>query len=317
MPEELRCSSLGASERFRDSCPGRYLGGSRFAALVLGTTVLVAVGSRAAYAQDASPPPRRPEEPPEKAQCLSAHEEAQTARIARHFGEARTKLRACAREECPGLVRDDCVNWLGELAKISPSVIVDADVDGQQAPSTRVYLDGTLLVDHLDGQAVELDPGVHKFRFEVQGFSPQEQDVVVSEGVQGRVIAANFHHDLREPPLAPRAALATRPVPASALISSVVALTGVASTAVFGALAISEKSSLSQSCAPFCSDSQVGAVRGYAVAADISAGVAAAAAAFAGYFFLTRPEQSRRSSVSFTPAPLPQHGGLLAARLSF
>jgi hypothetical protein len=252
-----------------------------------------------------------------KAQCLTAHEEAQTARIARHFGEARTKLRACAREECPGLVRADCVNWLGDLAKISPSVIVDADVDGQQAPSTRVYLDGTLLVDHLDGQAVELDPGVHRFRFEVPGFSPQEQDVVVSEGVQGRVVAASFHHDVREPAPAPRAVPAARPIPSTVLISAAVALTGVASTAVFGALAISKKSSLSESCAPFCTDSQVGVVRGYALAADVSAGVAAAAAALAGYLFFTRPEQSRRSSFSFTPALLPEHGGLLAARLFF
>jgi hypothetical protein len=283
---------------------------------VLGTTVLVAVGSSAAQAQE-SPSARQPEEPGVKAQCLSAHEEAQTARIARHFGEARTKLRACAREECPGLVRADCVNWLGDLAKISPSVIVDADVDGQQAPSTRVYLDGTLLVDHLDGQAVELDPGAHRFRFEVPGFPPQEEDIVVSEGVQGRVVAASFHHEVREPPPAPRVVPAPRPIPSPVLISAVVALTGVASTAIFGALAISEKSSLSQSCAPFCTDSQVGALHGYALAADVSAGVAAAAAALAGYFFFTRPEQSRRSSVSFSPAPLPEHGALLAARLLF
>jgi hypothetical protein len=278
--------------------------------------LLVALGSNAAHAQESSPPPQ-PVEPQEKAQCLSAHEEAQAARIARHFGEARTQLRACAREECPGLVRADCVNWLGELAKISPSVIVDADVDGQQAPSTRVYVDGTLLVDHLDGKAAELDPGIHKFRFEVPGFPPQEQDVVVSEGVQGRVVVANFHRDVRAAPAAARATLAPRPIPSTVLIGATVAVVGIASTAVFGALAISEKSSLSQSCGPFCSDSQLGTVHGYALAADISAGVAAAAAALAGYLFLTRPEQSRRTSVSFAPAPLPGNGGLLAARLFF
>jgi hypothetical protein len=209
------------------------------------------------------------------------------------------------------------VNWLGELAKISPSVIVDADVDGQQAPSTRVYVDGTLLVDHLDGKAAELDPGMHKFRFEVPGFPPQEQDVVVSEGVQGRIVVANFHRDVRERTAAPHPAPAPRPIPSTALISGAVALAAVASTAVFGALAMSEKSSLSQSCGPFCSDSQLGTLRGYALAADISAGVAAAAAALAGYLVLTRPEQPRRSSVSLVAAPLPGTGALLAARLFF
>jgi hypothetical protein len=286
------------------------------AALVLGATVLVAVGSNAALAQE-SPAPPRSEEPQEKAECLSAHEEAQEARIARHFGEARTKLRACAREQCPGLVRADCVNWLGDLAKIFPSVIVDADVDGQQVPSTRVYLDGALLVDHLDGKAVELDPGVHQFRFEVPGFPPQEQDVVVSEGVQGRVVVANLHREVREPSPAPRPTPLMRPIPSTVWISGVVALAGAASTVVFGALAVSEKSSLSQSCAPFCSDSQLGALHGYALAADISAGVAAVSAAIAGYFFFARPEQPRRSSVSFAAAPLPGNGGLLGARVLF
>jgi len=278
--------------------------------------VLIAVGSNAAHAQE-STAPRQPEEPQAKAQCLSAHEQAQEARIARHFGEARTKLRVCAREECPGLVQADCVNWLGDLAKIFPSVIVDADVDGQQVPSTRVYLDGALLVDHLDGKAVELDPGVHKLRFEVPGFPPQEQEVVVSEGVQGRVVVANLHRDIRESSSPPRAAPALRRIPSTVLLSGVVALTGVTSTAILGALAISEKSSLSQSCAPFCSDAQLDTLRGYALAADISAGVAAVAAALAGYLYLKRPEQPLRSSVSFAPGPLPGGGGLLAARLFF
>lgn len=277
---------------------------------------LAALASNVARAQEPSTP-SQPEEPQEKAQCLRAHEEAQSARIARHFGEARTQLRACAREECPGLVRADCVNWLGDLAKVFPSVIVDAEVDGKQAPSTRVYVDGTLLVDHLDGKPAELDPGIHKLRFEVPGFPPQEQDVVVSEGVQGKVVVANFQRDVGEPAPARRPAPAPRPIPSTAWISGAVALAGVASTAIFGALAMSEKSSLSQSCGPFCSDSQLGTLRGYALAADISVGVAGVAAALAGYLVLTRPEQSRRSSVSFAPTPLPGNGGLLAARLFF
>jgi hypothetical protein len=209
------------------------------------------------------------------------------------------------------------VNWLGDLAKIFPSVIVDAQIDGQEAPSTRVYIDGTLLVDRLDGKAVELDPGMHKLRFELPGFPAQEQDVVMSEGVQRKGVVANFHRDVGEPAPAPRRAPAARPIPATALISGAVALAGVASTAVFGALAMSEKSSLSQSCGPFCPDSQLGTLRGYAWAADISLGVAAAAAALTGYLVFTRPEQPRRTSVYFAPAPLPGNGGLLAARLFF
>jgi hypothetical protein len=285
------------------------------AAFVLGATGLVAIRSNAAWAQE-SPVSGPPDASEVKAQCLNAHEEAQEAKIARHLGEARTKLRACTRAECPGLVRADCTNWLAELAKIFPSVIVDAEVDGQQVSSTRVYVDGALLVDHLDGNAVELDPGPHKFRFEVSGFQPQEQDVVLSEGIQGRVVVAKFHHDVQEPRPEPRAAPA-RPVPSLVWIGGGVTLAAIASTAVFGGLAMSERSSLATSCSPFCSNAQLGTVRGYALAADISGGVAAAAAVLTGYLFFTRPEQPARGSLSFAPAPLPGNGGLVAARLSF
>ncbi len=252
-----------------------------------------------------------------KAECVGAHVEAQAAKIARHYLEARTKLRACAREACPGLVREDCVTWLGDLEKTVPSVILDADVDGQQATSTRVYLDGKLIVDHLDGKTVELDPGEHRFRFEVAGFPPQDQDVVVSEGVQRRVIAANFQHEVPTLPAAQsRARPGPRPIPPAVWISGAVSVAALASTAVFGALATSEKNSLSLSCSPFCSDSQTGTLRGYALASDVSVGVAAAAALLGGYLFLSRPEK-RRTTISFSAAPLPGNGGLLTTRLLF
>ena len=285
------------------------------AALVLTATMLVGARPTRAQAQAPLTHPTRLD-PKVREQCLNAHEEAQAARIARHFGEARTNLRACAQEACPGLVREDCVGWLGDLAKMFPSVIVDANVDGQQAISTHVYLDGKLIVDHLDGKTVELDPGEHKVRFELPGFPPQEQVVVVSEGVQDRVVTANFHHDVPLPAPTP-APPGQRPVPPTVWISGAVAIGALASTAVFGSLALSEKSSLSQSCRPFCSDSQLGTLREYALAADVSVGVAAAAAVVGGGLFLMRPERPRPNSISFSAAPLPGNGGLLATRLIF
>jgi hypothetical protein len=306
MLKESRSSSPGASEL------------SRLAAgLALGTVLVL--GSNRAHAQEAPPSPPAPEDAQEKTVCLNAHEEAQAARIARRFSEARTKLRACAREVCPGLVREDCVTWLGDLAKVFPSVIVDAYVDGQQATATRVYLDGNPIAEHLDGRTVEVDPGAHVFRFEVSGFPPHEENVVVAEGQQGRTVVAQFHHDLPAQPLATAVvAAAPRPIPATVWISGAVALAGIASTATFGALAMSEKSSLSQSCSPFCSDTQLGNLRGYTLAADVSVGVAAAAAALGGFLFLTRPERpSRPNQLSFSASPLRGSGGLLAARLLF
>jgi hypothetical protein len=244
-----------------------------------------------------------------KAACLNAYEQAQVARNASKFAEARTSLLACAQEECPGLVRADCVQWLTDLEKAYPSVVYDAYVDGRQALDAHAYADGVLATDHIDGKAVLMEPGRHVFRIEVLGFPPSEQVIVLPEGAHGRVVSASFEHPRASVPL--RRPPGHRPVPLAVWVSAGAAATAAVSLAVFGGLALSEKSSLEKTCLPFCSNQQMAPLRTRMGGADISLGLAVAAVLAGGVLFFLRPEveQPTRPSLSVTTA---WGGGMLS-----
>jgi len=72
-----------------------------------------------------------------------------------------------------------------------------------------------------------------------------------------------------------------------------VALAGVASFATFGALGMSDRSSLQNSCSPVCTSSQLSTVRTKFLVADISLGTAVLATAVGAYVFFTRPGYER------------------------
>jgi hypothetical protein len=245
-----------------------------------------------------------------KTACLAAYEQAQVARNASKFADARVSLRACAQEQCPGLVRTDCVEWLADLEKLYPSVVYDAYVDGRQVLDAHAYADGALVTDHIDGRAIPMEPGRHVFRIEVPGFPASEQVIVLSEGVHGRVIAASFEHPRVDVPSRPWRTT-YRPVPLAVWISSGVAATAAISLAVFGGFALSEKSHLENTCRPFCSDHQMAPLRIGMGGADISLGLAVAAALTGGALFFLRPDVERptQPSLSVTTA---SGGGMLS-----
>jgi hypothetical protein len=244
-----------------------------------------------------------------KASCLAAHEQAQVARHASKFADAQVSLRACAQEQCPGLVRTDCVEWLADLEKLYPSVVYDAYVDGHQVLDAHAYADGALVTDHIDGRAIPMEPGRHVFRIEVRGFPASEQVIVLPEGGQGRVVTASFEHPRINVPSRPWRTY--RPVPLAVWISGGVAATAAVSLAVFGGFALSEKSHLEKTCLPFCSDHQMAPLRIGMGGADISLGVAVAAALAGGALFFLRPDVERPAlpSLSVTTA---RGGGMLS-----
>jgi hypothetical protein len=248
-----------------------------------------------------------------KAVCLRAHEQAQETRKASKFSEARKLLRACSQDACPGLIRADCVPWLADLDHVYPTVVFDAYVEGRQARVAHAYIDGKLATDRIDGKPVELDPGEHTFRIEVPDFSPSEQTIVILEGPDPRVVSASFQA------VRPAARPAQyRPVPTSVWVAGGVAAAGVVSLAVFGSLALEQKSSLQGSCSPVCTDNQLGSLNLDMRAADVSLGIAAAAAITGGILFLLRPEVERRPQIpALLVAPTVGGGGILSLHTSF
>jgi hypothetical protein len=126
----------------------------------------------------------------DKSACLEASLDGQTQRDARKLVEARDSFRACAREQCPGIVRKDCLGWLAAVEQDLPTVVLSAkDAGGHDLFAVKVTADGRVLVTRLDGQAVSMDPGSHALHFELDDETSVDAEVLVQQGEKNKSIA--------------------------------------------------------------------------------------------------------------------------------
>jgi len=236
-----------------------------------------------------------------KLECLQRHEDAQIARRGGQLLAARAALLACSREVCPDAVRADCVEWLDDVNRSVPSVVIAARDRGADITDVKVFLDGELVATRLSGSAVEADPGEHHFRFVAARGPVVERMVVMSEGVRNRPIDVEF---APPPAPAPSVAAPARPPPPwfeshpferSDRLFGAAALAGAATAAAFGIWALVERGDAS--CAPFCTDAEVRPIRTKLVIADVGLGVAVAALAVGTYRYLTRSPRPPRTDV--------------------
>jgi hypothetical protein len=124
---------------------------------------------------------------PTKAQCATGNASGQDLRRDGKLAEARDQLRTCSDPKCPGAVRVDCAKRLDELETAQPTIVFDAkDGAGADLTVVKVSVDNRLVVEKLDGSAIQIDPGEHTFTFEVAGQAPVTQRIVVKEGEKGR-----------------------------------------------------------------------------------------------------------------------------------
>jgi len=142
-----------------------------------------------------------------ESECIHAAEAAQLDRQAGRLTSALDRLAICASEECPLVVRKDCVSWLGDVEQTIPSLVVRAsDARGSDVVGVRVAIDGRVVRERLDGRAIAVDPGPHEVRFQARGTAPVVQRVLVSEGEKARELVAHFQvpltveGDLEQPP---------------------------------------------------------------------------------------------------------------------
>lgn len=247
-------------------------------------TLCARAAAAAAAGAEAVPPPVQtaPAETPaasegdvSKADCLSRHEEAQVARRERRLLDTRTALRICSGVSCPAAIRADCVDWLEQVAHSLPSVVVTARARGADILAVKVFIDDKLATERLSGFALEIDPGLHKFRFESPPWPVIEREVLASEGVKDRPIDVEF-----APPL-PTLQLGGRPEPPkpfrlerSDYLFGGIALAGIATLAYFGGTGLADASHYEMTCASFCNHDDVAAVRTKLIIADIGLGVA-------------------------------------------
>lgn len=246
-------------------------------------------------------------EPAEKVkrECADAYLAAQRLRKEAELLAARQNLLRCARDQCPPVVKPDCVQWLAEVEEAIPTIVFAAKgLDGRDTTAVRVSLDGELLADRIDGKPVALDPGVHQVRFELTEAAAepaaQEERIVVRQGEKNRLVATSFAR--RPEPSgggdagadqAP--AVEERSAPVAAIVIGSVGVAGMAVFAALGAVGTSELDDLRATCGKTstCDPADVNAARGKLIGADVALGVGIAGIAVGTglllYHYLSEP----------------------------
>jgi hypothetical protein len=234
-----------------------------------------------------APSPACAEEAPlDKRQCASASEHAQHLRKGAKLADARRELLVCAHDECPSIIKEDCVRWLAELDVAMPSVVPSAvDAHGRDVTDARVLIDGAPLVEALDGTAREVDPGEHRFRFESPGAAPAEQVVVVREGEKRRVIRVELQPLPAGGPVT-SAGTGNAGLRLASYVTGAVGVIAMGTAAAFKLAENAQINSLSGSCAPNCSEADRDSASAKLVAANVSLSVGIVALAVAAFLFV-------------------------------
>lgn len=125
--------------------------------------------------------------------CIAESETGQRLTLERHFVEARPHLVACGRAQCPTVVTRDCVERLREVEASLASVLLSAKgPDGADALDARVFVDDARAPLRPSGDAVLMNPGLHRFRFERPGVAPVVREVRIDEGARLLSVAVSF-----------------------------------------------------------------------------------------------------------------------------
>jgi hypothetical protein len=257
----------------------------RLSAVVLLTAAGVAQGTLA----------RADEPADEKQACASAAEDAEQMRIDARLLAARERLVRCSRPGCPTAVRNDCAQWMTEVVAAIPTVVLGVrDGRGQDVLSARASVDGVPVAHGLDGKPLEVDPGVHTFRFESAG-AAAEQVVLIREGEKSRAVTAMLDAGLGAP-IAPSGSVSPPSSTASLRVSPWAwAFGGIGVLALgFGtSLELSvnaDANGLQRTCGHSCSHAQVDPLAlKQQVLGPIAFGVGALSLGLAAYTFLAAP----------------------------
>jgi hypothetical protein len=255
----------------------------------------------------------------DKAACLDAASRGQRLRDTHKLVEAREELRACAAVECPPVVQSDCANWLAEVEKALPTVVLTAkNGSGVDLADVKVSVDGQPLASTLDGRALPMNAGPHSFHFVGADGASLDQQVLVTEGEKNQRVAVV----LGQAPAAPlplqgadtggdsgRSSGPWRTV-GWVLVGAGVA--GLGAATVLGIIALEDKNAhcdANNVCAP----GTVGGIRGAALASDVGwiAGGVLLASGAALVLFTPRAARDPNLGIKAAPVVTASGGGVV------
>ena len=220
--------------------------------------------------------PARGDEPraspsPDLPTCVRAYEQAQVLRQAGKLRAARDELIVCMKDSCPAVARQDCTGWLDAVEASLPTLAVSVlDASGAPALDATLTLDGAPLGDWGSGRAIAVDPGAHELRAVRRSGGAAEAKVLVVEGQRNQPVVLTLDGPAASPAAADHGGAPTRLAP---WIFGGVAAVGVAGFAAFGVAAMNRESELEDTCAPNCTDDEIGDVRTLRAVSGVSLGV--------------------------------------------
>ncbi len=242
----------------------------------------------------------------EKQVCLGAYISAQRLRQDDKLVGARDQLLVCGRDVCPAGIKKDCSQWLAEVDQATPTIVVEARTpDGSDLVDVHVTIDGQPFLDRLDGKEKALDPGVHTFRFEMEGAPTVQEKVVVHSGEKVRRLkvtlgsgASKADSGAGPAPTSTGEGAASstgteaggdRPVPTLVYVFGGLGLVAAGTFTYFALKFDSQVSDLEKCKQAGCSQSQVDDASSTRTLSFIPLGVGVVSLGLATYFYLSRP----------------------------
>jgi hypothetical protein len=241
--------------------------------------------------------------------CIRAHANGQRESKAGHLKAAGQLFTSCGSDDsCPDQLRKECAEFLDTVKKTIPTVIFSAlDEDGKDISGVKVYSNDDLLVDGLDGRALEMDPGKYHLRFVLPTGEPLATDVVVREAEKNRLVQVKKERAATAPAesaAAGGAAPASHGFGPAPWIAAGVAVAALGAGVTLGVLGSGKESDLNQ-CSPHCSDdmhSTYSSAKGMLLGADVGFGVAIVSAGVATWLFVSGMGHEDAPSPSAPPA---------------
>jgi len=240
-------------------------------------TAALALGSSQAGATDVT------------AECASVYVQAQIFQKDAKYSAAAKAALACAKPTCGEAISGECGKLYDVAQSVTPSLIFAArDADNNELLNVRVFVDGVLVQEKLDGTAVTLDPGVHTFRYEAPGLPPVQKQYAVRTGEKLRILSEvlgekHVAPKVKEPPVAPPPPPPPPSVSPTTLRIAGGVVLGVGAIAftsfgLFRLSAMNDYDTLVNGCSPMCGQEPIDSVRQKLILSTVSLGVGVAAA---------------------------------------
>lgn len=207
--------------------------------------------------------------------CVEATEKGQTARDDNKFSAAREQFLICSANKCPAVIAKQCTEWMQKLEVDQPSIAFRArDGAGKDVIDVHVTMDGAPLTDTLDGKSINVEPGVHTFKYAHAGSIDVEEKVVVRIGEKNRFVDVTF---VAIKPVAIPGPVQPSTggfhVPAVAWVTGLVGLAAFGGMTALAIIANHDETSLRSSCAPRCAQSDVDAIQTKLTLANVAMAV--------------------------------------------